>query len=744
MINLRYPYLLLIFFQLSVLSSFGQNWLYVQSTQPPWMGGGGSIDSVHIQIEPQGLYSKVDLSLTVSARGHEFSKEDTLEVIFGFTLPDYSYLCDSWLWVGDEPVQADILDSWSAFRVYESIVNRRLDPSILTKYGQGPESNFYQLRIFPMAGDEARKVKLTYFVPTDWSEEEVSLALPTKNWFQSYQSIESFVIEVKETADFGIPFLFDSSISFRPEEREDGTTYHLVNLSDPTRSSGSSELIIGFESPLEDGVYLKTYPESPSEGVYELVFLPEWALSDTLSKKVLVLLDLHDATTELSEEDLANYLRSLLRKHIAPQDSFNVIFSQFSARGGISTLSDTWISGGPEAIAPFLETGIIEELIGKVSNLPTLLLEAKNFMEVNSRPDAMVLLSSSDLYGSPSVANDLVDELEITEAWPPIHIVDFSNPYPLRDYPGPNYYFTGNEYLYTQLVRLTGGEYFRVWSPSEVSEKFDQAFLQTYAVLEAFDMHTSLADGFCYDRYALESTRRSRFAQRPIRQLGRYFGSFPFQLEVYGTLNDSLFFEDYELDATGNEADSSLHKSWTANLIMDLERGSYDNRTIGKIVDLSLENRILSNYTAFLALEPWMNLDSLLNATEPGGEERCVTCDGCFDCFTDAPGVPEVTTSIDEELRDEEVVSVYPNPFEDVVQIQMELPDNTPMGGELEWRIFDATGRSLVKQRLNVHNNLIQLVWDGKDTAGTNLPVGIYYVGISYQGKLWVKKLVKE
>ena len=738
MIKLRYPFLLIIFFQMSILASFGQNWLYVQSTQPPWMGGEGSIDSIHIRIEPQGVYSKVDLSMTFSARGYEFSKEDTLEVIFGFTLPDYSYLCDSWLWVGEEPVQADILDSWSAYRVYESIVNRRLDPSLLTKYGQGPESNFYQLRIFPMAGDEARKVKLTYFLPTEWTEDWVSLSMPTNNWFKSFKNIQSFVIEVKETPDFGAPFLFDSEREFRSEPQEDGTVVHSIDFSDMGRSVSGSELTIGFDSPMKEGIYLKTYPESPSEGVYELVFLPEWAISDTLSKKVLVLVDRHEPTSELSGEELAGHLRTLLRKHLSPQDSFNVIFSHFSAGASTSKLSDTWISGDAESLSNYLAPGKIEESIGEISYLPGLLSEAKLFVESNSQPDAMVLLSSSDQYGSPSVANKLIDELDITEAWPPIHIVDFAYQYPFAEYFGPNYYFRGNEYLYTQLVRLTGGEYYKVWNQVELAEKMEEAFLQTYTVLEAFDMHTSLADGFCYDRYSLESARRrSRAVKQPIRQLGRYFGSFPFQMEVYGTLNDSLFFQDYELDPEGSKADSSLQKSWTANLIMDLEKGSYDNRTIGKVVELSIDNRILSNYTAFLALEPWMNLDSLLAATE--GDQR----GGCFDCFTDAPGGPE-TVSVEEELREAEVVSVFPNPFETSLQIQLELPENTKMGGEMEWTIFDAVGRSLVKQKLTVNTRQLDLVWDGKDGLGRDLPSGMYHVAISYGGKLWVKKMLKE
>ncbi len=737
--NKLYPLCLILLFALSFPSVQGQNWLYVQATRPPWQGGEGSIDSVEILIEPQGIYSRVEVSMSFSARGHEFENADSLEVIYGFTLPDYAFVCDSWLWVGDEPVQADILDSWSAFRVYESIVNRRLDPSLLTKYGNGPENNFYQLRIFPMAGDEARKVRLTFNIPTEWTDEWVSLNLPILDWFHSYKPVQSFVIQVKETRDFGVPTLWDLDQVFEPITQEDGEVYHELSLGSAIMEK-KGELSIGFASPLEEGLYVKTYPENSTEGVYELVFLPEWAVSDTLSKNVLILVDLHGPTTRLTEKDLAGYLRALIRKHVAPQDSFNVIFSKFSAQGGTTMLSRDWI-GGSEDLADILEPGKMEEYLGSISNLPTLLLEARSFMEGNSKPSGIVLVSSSDLYGSPEVANELVDRLEITEEWPPFHIVDFAA-YPLEGYPGPTYYFQGNEYLYTQLVRLTGGEYYKVWDNSELSTKLDEAFFQTYAVLEAFDMHTSLADGFCFDRFSLESSRRSRSIQRPIRQLGRYFGSFPFELEVYGTLNDSLFFMDYELVPKISES-NSLQKNWTANLIMDLEASSYNNRAISKIVDLSIENRILSTYTSFLALEPWMNLDSLLaNGNDPDGN--------CIDClvrggdpFVDAPEGP-VSVSLEEELGKKDLLTVYPNPFEEKVNVDIDLPENFRLGGDLVWTIMDGLGRTLSRERLIIQNSRVSLEWDGKDELGTDLPRGVYFMSISYQGKRWIKRVIKS
>ena len=734
-----YPFLVLFFLSSTALTLHAQNWLYVQATQPPWQGGEGSIDSVEVRIEPQGIYSRVDLSMSFSARGHEFVNADSLEIIYGFRLPDYAFISDSWLWVGDEPVQAEILDSWSAFRVYESIVNRRLDPSLLSKYGSGPENNFYQIRIFPMAGDEARKIRMTFHIPTEWTDEWVSLALPTLDWFHSYKPIQSFTLRVEETSDFGRPVWLGSDQVFQQKSDEEGRVYHELVLETPIQASVASEIVLGFASPLEEGLYVRTFPESPSEGIYELVFLPEWAIADTLSKKVLILVDLHGPTTRFKERDIANYLRTLVGKHIASEDSFNIIFSAFSAQGGTTALSKRWI-GGEEDLTQWLAPNVLEEYMGTVSNLPTLLLEASTFIDNNTLPNGIVLLSSSDLYGSPEVANELVDKLEITDAWPPLHIVDFANQYPLQGYVGPTYYFQGNEYLYTQLVRLTGGELYKVWDNTEMGEKLDAAFFQTYAVLDAFDMHTSLADGFCYDRFTLEASTRTRSIERPIRQLGRYFGTFPFQLEVYGTLNDSLFFLDYEVDPLPVEGEY-LSKAWTANLIMDLEAAGYNNRSIAKLIELSIDNRILSTYTSFLALEPWMDLDSLLaNADNPNG--------GCLECdvvrggpFAEGPDVGTVSNT--EELSSSDGVQVFPNPFSESVHITLDLPTQVLLGEELTWNIYDGLGRKITAESLLLQNSRVSLLWDGKDKWGTDLPEGMYLIQVSYLDQVWVKRVWK-
>ncbi|MEE9430765.1 MAG: VIT domain-containing protein [Melioribacteraceae bacterium] len=117
-----------------------------------------------------GAYIEYGLYLTFSAKNIGFTHTDTVEVVMDFYLPKNSIVSDSWLWIGEDIIRGKILDKWTASQIYEDIVQRRKDPSILHKVN----ADRYQLRIFPMAGDESRKVKLTYLVPANWTSKTVS------------------------------------------------------------------------------------------------------------------------------------------------------------------------------------------------------------------------------------------------------------------------------------------------------------------------------------------------------------------------------------------------------------------------------------------------------------------------------------------------------------------------------------------------------------------------------------------
>ncbi|HMB93325.1 MAG TPA: VIT domain-containing protein, partial [Rhodothermales bacterium] len=148
---------LLFLFLLSTAAGTAQaQYLEVLNPQQPWNRTQGTIEEATVTVRPHGVYMEYELYLTFSARDGNFSQNEILETALYFEMPEAAVFTDSWLWFNNEILRADIMDVWTASQIYEDIVNRNQDPSILYKRGGGS----YELRIFPMAPNETRKVKL--------------------------------------------------------------------------------------------------------------------------------------------------------------------------------------------------------------------------------------------------------------------------------------------------------------------------------------------------------------------------------------------------------------------------------------------------------------------------------------------------------------------------------------------------------------------------------------------------------
>jgi len=126
------------------------------------------LDEVILIMEPQGNYTEIGFFATIS-QGPDIYSVPNYELIWQFDLPPQSVVHDSWLWVGSDIIKADVVDYWTALQTYEDIVDRQLDPSFLYQLGD----KRYEIRIFPLPLGDARKIKMSFLVPTDWLNGEV-------------------------------------------------------------------------------------------------------------------------------------------------------------------------------------------------------------------------------------------------------------------------------------------------------------------------------------------------------------------------------------------------------------------------------------------------------------------------------------------------------------------------------------------------------------------------------------------
>lgn len=704
--KLFYTALFLLSFQATLFSQFAN--LYVSDPQSPWWNYQGTIEEATLSIKPHGLYWEYGLYLTFSARGSIFGAGDSLEVLMRFELPENAIVIDSWLWINEDISKARILDRWTAGNIYEGIVQRRQDPSILYKN----TATNYELRVFPMEGSQTRKVKITYLMPADWTATKVSAELPLHILRSSYFVPEQLNIVAWPSQDWDNPAisLIDGAHhTFTPNFDPVAGPYFETALP-YTQFTLQPKLI--FDSPMQEGAYLRFHSDNNGSGFYQLAMLPQVEDLTPSSKKLLVLIDkdITGSTTPFNQV-LASAKNHLLL-NLQPTDSFNLIFSKIP----IARVSERWLPAHPDTI----EAAFAAVSPTDFSNFGQLLLDGINFIKEQGNEGEIVMLSSSAQYNSIQLASALYDLVleELGDLRPKIHFLDYRTVY------GPwvyiaGYAYRGNEYLYYRLSQLTGGAYY-ISQNSTLGESMSAVFANADSELKNVDLYTTMEQGFCFGRYWVHDDDVQHL-HRPLLQIGRYNGAFPFNIELVGELNGELFFK--ELSIPENEAlsgDSLTREMWVGKRLQHLEASTPPNSIILDIINASIDERVLTRYTAFLCLE-----------------DSTQYCPECYD-------ETELTSTETPTLSQDSLLSAYPNPFTDQVKVTFnkQLLKGNP--GRVIFEIYNLNGQLIRQVETNAGAENVQMVWDGRNASGDTQPAGVYVLNVQSGTWTGVMKLVKQ
>lgn len=680
----------------------------------PRLGGStqqGTIEEAVLSIRPKGLYLEYGLYLTFSARGTTYKATDSLEVTLKFDLPAGAVVHDSWLWIYNDIVRAAIMDRWTASSIYEGIVNRRQDPSVLFKTG----ATQHELRVFPMRGDERRKVKITYLMPADWNTEIVSAELPISILKTSKNQVALFHVLTWPEADWQNPAIPDRpSLTFVAEADSVFGQYYVTKLAPGDQISG---LRFAFDSPLKNGDYLRFYGSDQS-GIYQLAMLPTRQFEYENKRKILILLD-HDVNQlgTITASMAMDALRSNLKSELTPSDSFNIIVSSLTPQ----MVSANWLPADLLSLETALASA--ETLLASYSNLPTLLVAGIEWMKTNGSDGTIFLATNSIQYGSTLSANPLLQDLMAIQSTPPIpiHVLHYHNSTaPVNFINGGAYY--GSEYFLLNIAKLTGGDFNRALGYG-LATATASAVSGLGTALRSYDFHTTMAGGFCYGRFDLGTVYPDKLnLSKPVLQVGRYQGNLPFKIQFAGELNGQFISKEVSLDAGEiGEVDSLTREMWYGNYIRLLENGVQSNSTIAEVVDNSIAERVLSRYTAFLCLED--------------ASQLCPTCQD----ETQLVGTTDVLL-VDSVLR------AWPNPFAEQVTIEIRANAMSNFMSSSALEIYAADGRMVRHFRLTGStNDRNTIVWDGRDNSGSVVPPGVYFASTRVDSRhIALVKLVKK
>lgn len=698
--------------------------LRILDPQLPWYSFQGNVDQFDLTIKPGGLYTEVGVFMNISDRGSNIGPGTNLEAVMQFSLPEDVIVNDSWLWVNDTIIRADIIDRWTATNIYEEIVDRNQDPSILYKN----TSRDYELRIFPLPSTTSRRVKLNFLMPNEWTTEQVMTALPFHLANSSLNPPENPRIRVWVDETWKNPALLDDSRQWTYVDDPDLGTFYETNL---LNYSTTKRYTIVFDSPMENGVFLQSF-ENEDEGYYHLAFLPSKAfqLVGTVSRDVLVLLHYNRTNARIySAEDVLQVARQNLKEYLQPTDRFNIITTDFNPKA----LSQDWLPATALTI-----DSVFNQLSGSDIgnyNLPALLAEGVKLIKSSENSGRIMLFANSDQEGDVEISNQLLEDLRALMGAEvvPFYITDFQDRN-YEQYWANNRRFSGNEYLYTNLSLMTQGAHEGLLPCCRTLEEIaDNLFEEATARIGTMDLYTTLQNGFCYNRYNLFDKGEFVNLDKPVLQIGKYKGEFPFVVEAAGEFNDEVYLDALSVAKSATKiGDENTQIGWTGNYLQQLEKetapngfygGTTDKRIVAEIIDRSLRERILSLYTAFIALEPRL------------GGEPCLTCQ-------DESGV---TVATENNLLDSLVqVEILPNPFRERVNINIQFR-SAQETADYQFSIFNNIGQEIKRFEMGstIKSEQLSLEWDGSNFNNANSPAGIYHFVIQSPAGRHTVKLVK-
>ena len=641
--------LLLAIITLFPLAGFTQH-VHFESPTDPWKRSPAQIEETSIDIYPKGNFAEVELFISFSSTNPgEFADEEFIEMISYFNLHEDVAVSDLWLWFGDEILKAHIIDRWSANRIYEDIVNRQKDPAII--YKNSPKD--YELRIYPFLPSQTRKIKLSFLIPVDITENIRSFKIPnfyhqaintinTNPTLRYWTEENSPEINIKEI----------DGLDFNAGVDSTGKKYWSSEIDWQEFKQGS--ITLTKEESIPD-VSLTTYVDSANnEQYFSFSLIPKNILEIDVSKKLAVVFDVALSNTTSSMDDLKIMLGSYLKDNFDETDKFNLFYSNLSAQRA----SETWLSGSDTVIDSVLNS-IENGDISGFSNLDDLLASSIDFIEEMEDKGEILLISSSDTYINFQDANAFAESIfEYTDGnLPQMTIIDIQDDdIESRWANGSGIYYQGNEYLYNILAIESGGDLFNYNDAYEISERMMLGFERLEGVISDYDIYSTFSSGFSYSRFNNRSISKLPLNSTFI-QIGKYYGELPLTIQFSGTFADTVFNQQLVINE-GTLDDGTLKRFWVANKIHEMESSFPTNEDISEIIDYSIDNRIMSQYTSFLALEPG---DSAL-----------------IDQETLTNGGGTITNTEDEDNPESfrlDTLKAYPNPFNPSVNIEVQLSE---------------------------------------------------------------------
>jgi len=657
----------------------------------------GFITSPEVVITPKGVYAQVEFTFKIHCQNNYFPT-DSLEAVLDFELPANSFVHNSWLWLDSTTIiQADIVERGRAIQIYEGIVMRKRDPSLLLKTGE----NQYQLNVFPLTTSYPRKVKIVYSVPFTWLQNKVNVPLPTEILNASLVK-PPVTVRVKYDNKYAQPSLSEQPYS----NYIISTTTNEETLQIPYLAY-ENDLTLNYQTNLSGGVMLNTYATGVNEGIYQLVVDPATVLGTTSPKHIVFILDHQNTSLNydiFTFQQVRKYVQSFLRNNCNSTDSFNIFYTDVT--NTIQQTSAGWSAADAANISSAMNSLPNAINSNSIQVYEELIKTALAFCKTKPGNDAQVIMfSNSTSMNTQAKADSSFNRINA-------FLGGFSNKVHLLNTSYKNNWsngttFVGNELFFSKLALASGGNSYKytgtVYSYPFTYYKLDvkNILRKTYqhmgTNLSSFDISIPLSGGFQHSIY--DVTQFNRFCtSAPYVETGRYIGTVGTgNVDVMVMTGNGMVTAQLPLSSV-NTASVHSRQAWNHLYIEDLKGQNALGMYTTEIIDSSISNRVLCAYTAFLAVETGDTITSSVNENGPGSGG------GGLD--------------VDDPDKAKATLKCYPNPFTAELTIEFSVDVE-------ELIILDISGRIILSHKPGGDR---KFVWNGRNNSGMEVPAGVYLI----------------
>lgn len=176
-----------------------------QTTRSGSSSGTCQIQSNKLRVIVHPLFAEVEEDVEITPTGNVWSGDaKTLEIVDEFVLPSSMAIQSMLLWNGDKILKAKLKMKDDAAKQYEDVVDREKivaprDPALIEQIGDGR----YRCRIYPVAIDGFRKLRVKYIVPVSMENSTPQFQIRTIFTMDAYSQLKQIPLAIETESEPG-------------------------------------------------------------------------------------------------------------------------------------------------------------------------------------------------------------------------------------------------------------------------------------------------------------------------------------------------------------------------------------------------------------------------------------------------------------------------------------------------------------------------------------------------------------